>query len=121
MRRVSFCCSTSRGTVLDRRVADVKSLFEARQYAAAVARSLIANTATQDWRRCRLHVRDEQGEELFVMPFWSMTDRPGLTTRLRAALGRAWPWRQSQKPLQDGDRIETLRPGVNARHRRLPD
>lgn len=91
MRQVSLCCSTSRGTVLDRRVADVNNLLEARQYATAFAQSLVASAAARDWRKCRVHVRDERGEELFVMPFWSTASKPGLKTRLRAALGRAWP------------------------------
>lgn len=113
MRQVSFCCATSRGTVLDRRVAEVKNLFEARQHAAAFARLVVATAPAQDWRRCRLHVRDEKGAELFVMPIWSTASRPGLKSRLRAALARVWPWQAvaTATTARPGGRISLLRSG----------
>jgi hypothetical protein len=113
MRQVSFCCSTSRGTVLDRRVAEVKNLSEARRYAAAFARSVVATAAAQDWAKCRMHVRDERGDELFVMPFWSAASRPALTARLWAVLARAWPWTAAaeSKTASAGGRISLLRSG----------
>ena len=90
MPQVLFCCSNSRGTVLDRRVADVENLFEARKYAANVVRALAATATAHDWRKCRLHVQDERGKDIFVMPFWSTLSKPGLTTRLRDAFNRTW-------------------------------
>lgn len=111
MRQVSFCCATSRGTVLHRCVAEVKNLSEARRYAAAFARSIVAAAAAQDWAKCRMHVRDERGDELFVMPFWPAASRPGLKTRLRTALARAWPPKAAAEstPARAGGRISLLR------------
>jgi hypothetical protein len=89
MPQLSFRCANSRGVVVDQRVAEVASLFDARDYAMALVRSRIAAGTRQDWRKCRLQVSDERGEEIFVMPFWSTQGRPGLATRLKAAFGRA--------------------------------
>lgn len=86
MPQVSFCCSNSHGDVVDRRLAEVDSLLQARDYAVALVRLLIAEDVMRDWRNCRLHVRDERGGDLFVMPFWSMLSRPTLKTRLKAGL-----------------------------------
>lgn len=90
MPQVSFCCSNSRGILFDRREAEVNDLFQAREYAITTIRSLIATAPMKDWHHCRLHAQDELGEELFVMPFWSILTKPHLKTRLIAALTRAW-------------------------------
>jgi hypothetical protein len=76
MAQVYLHCSNSHGRLLDRRVAEVNDLLEARDYAEAIARSLIASPDLQDWRTCLLRVWDELGEELFVMPFSSMIGKP---------------------------------------------
>jgi hypothetical protein len=90
MPQVAFCCSNSRGLLLERRVAEVENLVQARAHAMTLVHSLIATAPAQDWRRYRLYARDERGADLFVMPFWSTPSKPGLTTRLKAVLGRAW-------------------------------
>ena len=76
MAQVYFHCSNSNGRLLDRRIAEVDDLFEARDYAVAVARSLIAGPDLQDWRNCRLRVWDDLGEEIFEMPFLSVVGKP---------------------------------------------
>ncbi len=86
MAQVSFYCSNSHGLLLDQRVADVADLFEAREYATALVGSMMATGGLHDWRNCRLHVRDDVGKEIFVMPFWSILGRPALKQRPRAAL-----------------------------------
>ena len=89
MPQVSFRCSNSRGVEVDRRVAEIGNLAQARDYATALARSRMATAPQQDWRRHRLHVEDERGAEIFVLPFWSTLEKPGLTTRIKAAFTRA--------------------------------
>jgi hypothetical protein len=89
MPQVSFCCSNGRRPLLDRRVVEVENLSEARERAMALVHSLAGSTTQQDWRRCRLHARDDRGAEIFVMPFWSTPGKSGLKTRLRAVFGRA--------------------------------
>lgn len=76
MAQVSFCCANARGYLLDRRVADVNNVFEARDYAKELVWSLIKTAGLEDWRSCRLHVRDQKGQEIFVMPFaWALGKR----------------------------------------------
>ncbi len=76
MAQVYFHCSNSHGRLLDRRIADVNDLLEARDYAVAVARSLIAGPDLQDWRTCRLRVWDDLGEEIFEVPLSSVIGKP---------------------------------------------
>jgi hypothetical protein len=76
MTQVSVRCSTARGGLLDGRVANVEDLFDARDYATRVARSLIAIPNSRDWRDCRLSVVDDLGDELFVIPFASIIGKP---------------------------------------------
>ena len=76
MAQVYLHCSNSHGRLLDRRVAEVDDLLEARDYAEAIARSLIASPNLQDWRTCRLRVWDDLGEEVFVVPFSLMVGKP---------------------------------------------
>ena len=54
--------------MVDQRVAGVTDLFQARDYAKALARSLFETADLEDWRSYRLHVRDEKEKEIFVMP-----------------------------------------------------
>jgi hypothetical protein len=48
MTQVSVRCSTARGSLLDRRAANVEDLIDARDYATRVARSLIAIPNSRD-------------------------------------------------------------------------
>ncbi len=72
MTNISVRCSTARGGLLDRRVVVVDDLVEARDYAARVARSLMAIPNTRDWRECWLSVVDDLGNELFAVSFASI-------------------------------------------------
>ncbi len=72
MAQFSFCCANPYGMLLHRRTVDVTSLVEAREFAKVVIRLLIDSATLRDWRSCRLHVFDPAGDEVFVMPFWSI-------------------------------------------------
>jgi len=76
MTHVSFYCANANGSLLDQRAAEVDDLYEARDCANGVVRSLIAAATLQDWRDCRLHVCDDFGDELFVVPFSSALGKP---------------------------------------------
>ena len=76
MAQISVFCSNSRGILLDRHTAEVEDLLEARDYATAMARSLAATASLEDWRRCQLHIRDDLGDEIFVLPFSSILGKP---------------------------------------------
>jgi hypothetical protein len=50
----------------------VRDLVEAREHAAIVVQSLIKIPNLLDWRGWSLHVSDDLGEEIFVVPFASL-------------------------------------------------
>ena len=76
MTEALFRCSNAQGHVIDRRVANVDDLMEAREYATRVARSLIAAPTLRDWRSCCLSVSDDLGQELLMIPFSSIIGKP---------------------------------------------
>jgi hypothetical protein len=72
MTHVYFDCSTPEGLVFDRLGSDVEDLIEARERAARIILTCIAKPGPEDWRRWTVRVSDEDGEELFAMPFAAM-------------------------------------------------
>lgn len=76
MAQVYFHYSNPRGALIDRRGADVDDLAEARDCATRFVQSLITAPSTEDWRNWILHVSDEQGEEIFVVPFAFVLGKP---------------------------------------------
>jgi hypothetical protein len=76
MAQVYFHCSSSQGALIDRRGAAVSDLAEARDRAALVMRSLISAPGPEDWRGWVLHVSDDDGEEIFCVPFASVLGKP---------------------------------------------
>ncbi|WP_372482593.1 DUF6894 family protein [Bradyrhizobium ivorense] len=49
---------------------------EARDHASGFARSLTLKGGTEDWRSWIIHVTDDLGEELFVVPFAFVLGKP---------------------------------------------
>lgn len=76
MAQVYFHCSTTQGVVIDRRGTSVADLIEAREQAISVVRSLLTAPNLEDWRGWVLHVSDDAGEEIFVLPFASVIGKP---------------------------------------------
>jgi hypothetical protein len=58
--------------LIDRTGAAVGDMADARDHAACVVRSFIMTANAEDWRDWVLHVSDDLGEEIFVMPFTSL-------------------------------------------------
>ena len=69
MTQVYFHCSNTKEMLIDRCGAMVDDLAEARDRAACVVRSLTTARGLEDWRSWVLHVNDDLGEELFIVPF----------------------------------------------------
>jgi hypothetical protein len=69
MTQVYFHCSNTKEVLVDRCGAVVDDLAEARDHAARIVRSLTMARSLEDWRGWVLHVNDDLGEELFVVPF----------------------------------------------------
>jgi sirohydrochlorin ferrochelatase len=76
MTQVYFHCSNTKKVFVDRRGAVVDDLAEARDHATRVVRSLIHERGPEDWRDWVLHVSDDQGDELFVVPFTLVLGEP---------------------------------------------
>lgn len=76
MAQVYFHCSNTRGALIDRCGTVVDDLAEARDHAAGVVQSLISAASLEDWRGWVLHVRDDLGDEIFVMPFTFALGKP---------------------------------------------
>jgi hypothetical protein len=76
MAHVYFHCSHQDQLVLDPRGLDVEDLVEAHQRAVGVVRAFIDSHGPDDWRAWTLHVSDDEGIEMFVMPFTCVLGRP---------------------------------------------
>ena len=76
MPQVYFHCSNPKEVLIDRSGAAVNDLTEARDHAANIVRSLTMTRSLEDWRAWVLHVSDDLGDELFVVPFAFVLGRP---------------------------------------------
>jgi hypothetical protein len=76
MTQVYFHCSNANEILVDPKGAVVDDLVEARERATNVAQSVIAARGLADWRSWVLRVNDDQGEELFVLPFAFAMGKP---------------------------------------------
>ena len=72
MAQIYFHCSNTQAVLMDRHGTSVSDLIEACEEATSRVRSLIASASLEDWRDWALHVIDEDGDEIFVLPFASL-------------------------------------------------
>jgi len=76
MAHIYFHRSSERGVVLDHSGSDVADLTEARDCAKRAINALVMAPGPEDWREWILHVSDEEGEEIFSVPFASVLGKP---------------------------------------------
>jgi hypothetical protein len=76
MTHVYFHCSIGNEVLVDRCGAIVDDLAEAREHAARIVRSLSMARDIEDCRGWVLHVNDDLGGELFVVPFAFVLGKP---------------------------------------------
>ena len=69
MTHVYFHCANSEQVLLDARGAEVEDLVDAHKQATQIIQRMVNSHCSDDWRAWTLHVSDEDGEELFLMPF----------------------------------------------------
>jgi hypothetical protein len=69
MTHVYFHCTSAERVMVDALGIDVEDFTEAHQRAQQVVRKFISSNRPDDWRHWTLHATDDQGEEIFVMPF----------------------------------------------------
>ena len=78
MSQIYFLCSNTKKVFVDRDHcgAEVDDLAEARDRATRVVQSFSNERSLEDWRDWVLHVSDDQGDELFVVPFAFVLGKP---------------------------------------------
>jgi hypothetical protein len=76
MTQVYFHCSNTKKVFVDRRGAEVGDVVEARDHATRIVQSFTKARSLEDWRDWILHVSDDQGDELFVVPFTFVLGKP---------------------------------------------
>ena len=76
MAKVYLHCSNARGVLRDRCGTSVSDLIEACERATSRVRSLIAAASLEDWRDWALHVSNEAGDVIFVLPFAFVLGKP---------------------------------------------
>jgi hypothetical protein len=74
--QVYFHCSNTKKVFVHYRSAMVDDLAEARDHATRVVQSFKNECSLADWRDWVLHVSDDQGGELFVIPFTFVLGKP---------------------------------------------
>ena len=70
MREIYFHWSDANHDLIDNRGAAVND------FADRLVRSLVTAPSMEDWRDWVLHVTDEFGDEIFVVPFASVLGKP---------------------------------------------
>ncbi len=76
MAQVYFHYSNTEEVLIDRCGAPAGDLAEAREHATLVVRALVMTPIMEDWRGWVLHVSDDDGEEIFSLPFASVLGKP---------------------------------------------
>ncbi|PAY06514.1 MULTISPECIES: hypothetical protein [Bradyrhizobium] len=76
MGQLYFHCSHPKGTLIDRCGAAIADLNEAHDHATGVVRSFLMKLSPEDWRSWVLHVCDDRGDDVFLMPFSFVLGKP---------------------------------------------
>jgi hypothetical protein len=74
MSEVYFHCSDAEHMYVDHAGAAM-DVVEARERAEQIVRSLVMTPNDEDWRNWAVHVTDEIGAEIFVLPFTAVLGR----------------------------------------------
>ena len=76
MTHVYFHCSSSERVLLDQNGSDVEDLVEAHERAKQIVQQFVSSQTPDDWRAWTMHVSDENGDDIFLMPFAYVLGRP---------------------------------------------
>ena len=104
MTQLYFHCANRKEVLVDRRGVVVDDLTQARDHAASVVRSLTRARSFEDWCVWVLHVSDDLGDELFVVPFAFVLGKPHRNRHARAwssPAGSSKPASRSTTSLND--------------------
>ena len=76
MATLYFHCAGTQEVLLDRRGSEVEDIFDARARAFQIISTFVASTGPEDWRDWNVHVRNDEGDELLLVPFTSVLGKP---------------------------------------------
>jgi hypothetical protein len=76
MTQIYFHCSNTKKVFVDYYGAVVDDLAKARDHATRIVQSFTSERSLEDWRDWVLHVSDDRGDELFVVPFTFVLGKP---------------------------------------------
>jgi len=76
MATLFFHCVGKQEARIDRSGSEVDDLYDARARAFQVIQSFVKSEGPQDWRDWTVHVSDDEGEELLLVPFTWVLGRP---------------------------------------------
>ena len=71
-----FHCSSAQQVLVDRSGCEVDDLLDAHARAFAIINTIITCEGPEDWREWTVHVSDDEGEELLLVPFSSVLGKP---------------------------------------------
>jgi hypothetical protein len=75
MTHVYFHCANSEKVLLDPCGLEVEDLVDAHRHGTQIIQQMVNSHCPNDWRAWTLHVSDEDGEEIFLMPFACVVGR----------------------------------------------
>jgi Domain of unknown function (DUF6894) len=75
MAQLYFHCSGPERVVPDRSVSDLEDWVEAHAHAIGFVQRIVAMATAEDWRAWKLQVIDEEGDQVFEVPFASVIGR----------------------------------------------
>jgi hypothetical protein len=76
MAHFYFHCSSAEEMRIDRCGSDAEDLVEAHARAIQLIQAAITGVGPEDWRDWAVHVHNDEGEEIFLVPFSSALGRP---------------------------------------------
>jgi hypothetical protein len=76
MTPIYFHCSSNGRLLPECHIVAVDDLAEAREHAARIVQSLAMAPGPEDFRSWLIHVYDDLGDELFIMPFTFVLGKP---------------------------------------------
>jgi len=76
MTHVYFHCSSSERVLLDQNGSDVEDRLEEHVRAKQIVQQFVSSQTPDDWRAWTMHVSDENGDDIFLMPFAYVLGRP---------------------------------------------
>jgi hypothetical protein len=76
MATLYFHCAGTQEVFLDRSGSEIEDMFDARARAFQIIQAMVTSAGPEDWRDWSVHVRNDEGEELLLVPFSSVLGKP---------------------------------------------